>query len=802
MKNQSLQKFKIKSALLSFVLTVIGLGYSAQTATQSIRGKIIDDASKTTLPGVNILLVKDSTTIGAVSDIDGEFKLNNVPIGRHTLKISYVGYESQTLPNVVVTAGKEVILNLSLVEKVTNMGEVEVVYDRSKDKTVTNNDMTTVSARSFNIDDTKKYAGALGDPSRMAANFAGVIAGNDSRNDIVVRGNSPGGMLWQLEGLNVYNPNHFGAFNSTGGPVSMLNNNNLDKSDFLTSAFPAQYGNATAGVFDLKLRDGNNQKHEFLTQMGFNGIEVGAEGPFSKKTKASYIINYRYSTLGLFQAMGINFGTGNATPLYQDLNLKISIPTKKNNGKFTLFGIGGNSSINLLGKDVDTTQANFYGDVRQDAYPRFKMGTIGASYQQNISTNTFIKFTLGATAQTQDYYTDSIAFGNTLQPTFRSSFAKFQNSKYSAVLNITHKFNAKNTLVIGGNSDYIMFNYYNKNIYQGTIDKVFVDVNGNTILSQAYTQFKHRFNTKLSANVGVHFQHFSLNDKMAIEPRAGIKFLLNSKSSINAGYGIHNQIQTIYNYYIQTKTPEGITYTNKNMDFTQSQHFVLGYDNNITDNIRVKVETYYQLLDKIPVNNFSSSFSAVNDGTGFVPSQATNLVNKGTGTNYGVELTLERFFNKGFYFLITGSLFDSKYKGSDGIERNTGFNTKYAANVLAGKEFKIGKKGNVLVLNIKATSIGGKYLTPLDLEASKLYGTAIFDESKAFTDKQPDYFRVDAKIAFRKEYKKSTLEFAVDLQNVSNHKNVFLQGYNAKNNTISTQYQQGFFPVPMVKFTF
>ncbi len=789
--------------LFIFIISLLQLAaVSAQTSTQTIRGQITDEASKSSLPGATIMLLNDSLPIGAITDLNGEFTLSKVPLGRQTLKVTYMGYEQQTIPNIIVTAGKEVIINISLTEKVTNITEVEVVYDRSKDKTVTNNDMTTVSARSFNIEDTKKYAGALGDPSRMAANFAGVVAGNDSRNDIVVRGNSPNGMLWQLEGLNIYNPNHFGSFNSTGGPVSMLNNNTLDKSDFLTSAFPAQYGNATAGVFDLRLRDGNNQKNEFLAQMGFNGVEIGAEGPFSKKSKASYLINYRYSTLGLFQAMGINFGTGNATPNYQDLNFKVSIPTKKNNGKFMLFGIGGNSTIDLLGTQVDTNSVDFYGDPKQNAYPRFKMGTIGASYQQNVGSKTFLKFTIGATAQQQNYTTDSIVYNGKNDVLIPSSEAKFFNAKYSAILNVTHKFNSRNTLTIGGNTDYIMFDYFNKIIYGGITDFVYVDSKNNTMLSQVYSQFKHRFNTKISANIGVHFQHLSLNNSMAVEPRAGLKWSLNSKSSINAGYGIHNQIQTIYNYFLQTKTDQGIIYTNKNMGFTQSQHFVIGYENNITDNTRIKLESYYQLLDNIPVNSFSSSFSAINDGTSFVPSQAVNLVNNGTGTNYGVELTLERFFNKGFYYLITGSLFDSKYKGSDGVERNTGFNTKYAANLLIGKEFKLGKKGNVLALNIKATSVGGKYLTPLDLEKSKLASMAVYDESKAFTERQPDYFRMDAKIAYRKELKKSSLEFAIDFQNVTNHKNVFLQGYNARNNTISTEYQQGFFPVPMFKFTF
>jgi hypothetical protein len=322
------------------------------------------------------------------------------------------------------------------------------------------------------------------------------------------------------------------------------------------------------------------------------------------------------------------------------------------------------------------------------------------------------------------------------------------------------------------------------------------------LLTQAHTQWKHRFSTKLSMNIGAHFQHFSFTNDVAVEPRAGLKLALNGRSSINAGYGIHNQIQTLYNYFVQSPGPNGMEYTNKNMGFTRSQHLVLGYDNNLTENVRLKAEAYYQSLDKVPVNSYSSSYSSLNDGTSFAPSDVTHLVNKGTGTNYGLELTLERYFSKGFYFLATGSLFDSKYKGSDGVERNTGFNTKYAANLLMGKEFKLGKKGSVFAFNIKVTSIGGKYLTPLDFAASSAKGTAVFNESSAFSEKQNPYFRMDIKPAYRKEFKKSTMEFGADMQNLTNHKNVFTQGYNQAKNAIYTEYQQGFFPVPYFKYTF
>jgi hypothetical protein len=302
--------------------------------------------------------------------------------------------------------------------------------------------------------------------------------------------------------------------------------------------------------------------------------------------------------------------------------------------------------------------------------------------------------------------------------------------------------------------------------------------------------------------VGAHAQHFSYNNDFVVEPRAGLKYALNGRSSITAGYGIHHQMQNIYNYFIETPKENGIELTNKDMGFTKSEHYVLGYDINITEKVKVKIETYYQQLSKVPVNSYSSSYSSLNDGLSFAPSDVTNLVNKGSGTNYGAELTLERYLDKGFYFLVTASVFDSKYKGSDGVERNTAFNTKYAGNVLAGKEFTLGNKGTTLAFNIKSTMIGGRYLTPLDIELSRLAGTGVYNQNYAFSNRQKEYFRTDFKVTYKKDYKKSTLETGVDIQNISNTKNIFQQGYNAINNTISTQYQTGLLPIPFVRFTF
>ncbi len=785
-------------ALLLFLLIIILPQANAQSNTQTVRGRIIDQESKQPLIGATVFIQIEATKLGSVTDADGYFKIQDVPLGRRNLQATYVGYELLSVPDIIVTAGKEVVLNLTMTEAIVKMNDVVVTYDRKKDPTVTNNEMAVISSRSFNPDETKKYAGALGDPSRMAANFAGVVAGNDSRNDIVVRGNSPNAMLWQLEGVNIFNPNHFGSNFNTGGPVSMLNANNIGKSDFFTSAFPAQYGNANGGVFDLVMREGNNEKREYIAQIGFNGFEFGAEGPFSKNSKASFIFNYRYSTLAVMKAFGVNVGTGAAVPLYQDMNYKIAIPFK-NKSKLSIFGMGGISSIDLLAKDVDTTGVDFYGDVDRNQYPRYGKIVNGIAYEKNLGAKTWAKFTLANSYSSDRYTVDSLNLSDE-ENTFLRARGRFTESKYSAVANITHKFNAKNSLHAGFTNDLTVFNYSNTDYYnRATIDSVRVKQNGNVNLSQAYVQFKHRFNARLTANVGVHVQYFDVNEQFVAEPRAGIRFAINDRSSINAGYGLHHQTLPIYNLFV--KDQSGNT-PNKNLDFMRSNHFVIGYENMFTQTLKFKVETYYQQLDQVPVNTFPSSFSMLNVGASFNPTDNVNLNNDGTGTNYGVEITLERYFNKGFYFLITGSVFDSKYKGSDGIERNTAFNSGYAANVLAGKEFKVNKKGSVVYFNLKLTTVGGRYFTPIDEAKSAAKGEVVFNDAKAFSEKQTDYFRSDVKIGYRKDFKKSSMEFGVDFQNITNHQNIFAQGFDRRRNRITNEYQQGFFPVPMFRYTF
>lgn len=791
----------MKHLISTFILFIACYAASAQQQRQTISGHIYDEASGAPLTGVVVLITDIKPEVGTTSDSLGNFNLDSITIGRHNLKFIYMTYEDKVLNDVELTAGKQVNLNVAMLEKVKSLKEVTVSYSRSKDKNSTINEMALVSARSFNVEETKRYAGSLGDPSRMAANFAGVVAGNDSRNDIVVRGNSPNGMLWQLDGLNIPNPNHFGALNSTGGPVSMLNNNNIGKSDFLTSAFPAQYGNATAAVFDIRLREGNRNKAEYVGQIGFNGFEGGIEGPIGKKKQTTYLVNYRYSTLSVFNKLGINIGTGTAVPIYQDVNYKF-VTRLNSKTKMSLFGIMGNSNVKFLGSEIDSTKPDLYsnGDRFSNQIANYATTINGLSFDKQLTEKSNLRLLAGYTTTFEEFTSDSIS--NIDNSIFPKTQATFKTNKLSGVVTYMYKFNAKNNMQAGIVYDYTNFSILNKDFYVNQPDMVYVDQTGGMGLGRAYAQLKHRFSQKLSSVIGVDALYHDLSQKTALEPRANLKYTLNSRNAFSLGYGLHNQTQSTYAYFVQTQTAQGVELTNKNLGFTQTHHFVAGYDLNITQNMRIKAETYYQIINNAAVEQRLTSHSAINEGTDFAPPNTDSLVNKGKGYNYGAEITIEHFLTKGFYFLVTTSLINSKYQGSDGVERNTAYNTKYMANILGGKEFKVGKKGNILGLNAKVVNIGGKYLTPLNATLSAQYGRAVYDVANAYSERQKNYFRADFKIYYKMEFKKSTMEYSIDLQNVTNNKNIFDQNYDAKKNEIVTNYQQGFFPVPMFRWTF
>ncbi|MDP1800358.1 MAG: TonB-dependent receptor [Bacteroidota bacterium] len=788
----------MKKISLLFFLFLFSNFYS-QTITQTIKGTVIDKQSQTPIPGAIVQLLNSDPILGTSTNEKGEFKIANVPIGRWQIKFQVISYKEKYI-TVILNAGKESVSTVELEESVIQ-GQ-EVVVTAEQDKTKTNNKMSTVSSRLFSAEEAARYAGSRNDPARMAANFAGVSGANDSRNDIIIRGNSPIGILWRLNGLDIPNPNHFGNAGSTGGPVSILNNNTLDNSDFMSGAFAADYGNATSGVFDLKMRQGNNEKHEYLVQMGFNGFELGAEGPFNKKKNSSFLFNYRYSTLAVFKALNIDFGTGSAVPQYQDITFKTDFNTEKF-GKFSFWGVGGLSYIALLDKDKKEGQ-DLVGYSARDTYFRSNVGATGVSHTYLFKNNAYIKTNMGVSGQYNNVVADRIDTSfktpNNTKPEYRQTT---QNIRYSFNTTYNKKFNSRDFMNVGIYTELYntLFVDSNDNLFGTNTFVTLRNYKGTTALVRGFVQWQHKFTDNLLINAGVSNQFFLLNNSNAIEPRAGLKYSINSKQSISIGGGLHSQLQPIYIYFASDSLNGKRVETNRDLDFTRAAHGVLAYDNSFATNFRLKAELYYQYIYNAPVQNFPSYFSALNLGADFNSPNVNNLVSKGTGENYGIEITLEKFYSKGYYILCTSSLFESKYRGSDNILRNTAFNGNYVFNLLGGKEFKINQK-HVLSIDVRGTYAGGKRYTPIDLEASKAYGDEVRDGTRAYEFKYADYFRLDVKPGYRFNSKKVTHEFTIDVQNVTRNANVFQQSYDIKNQTIKTDYQLRFFVIPQYRLLF
>jgi hypothetical protein len=758
--------------------------------TQTIRGTVNDKQAESPLVGAAVQITGINPILGAVTDENGVFEIKNVPTGRHQIYISFIGYNAATIPNIVVNAGKETVLNIFLEESVTKLEAVTV--SGKVDKALTNNELATISARQFNVEEVQRYSGGRNDVSRLAANFAGVATSNDSRNDIVIRGNSPVGVLWRLEGVPIPNPNHFATLGTTGGPVSALNPNMIRNSDFLTSAFPAEYGNATAGVFDIGLRQGNKEKLEITAQLAaFSGLEAMIEGPLNKKNGGSFVIAYRHSFVELAQKAGINVGT-TALPAYKDLTFNLDFGQTPW-GKFSIFGLGGLSDIDFLAKDIDST--DFFAESGEDSYAASQVGIVGLRHSFLIGNNTYWRTVLSASRSGNTFNEYRYLKSGERRHSFDLSdymntyrVSSFLNKKYNA------KWSMRTGILLQTNQLDI-----NTQFRRDSSDWIPDRQNNSVVtLAEVYSQWQFKPSDKLTFNAGVHTQYLDFNDNYAIEPRLAINYHLSPKQTLSLGYGLHNQMQPLPILLDRAKTGDNTyTETNRNLDFARSQHLVFGYDLRPNAEWHTKIEAYYQSLDNIAVETTPSVYSVLNTGSDFGFPTRPYLLNNGTGKNYGLEMTIEKFFSAGWYLLTTASLFDSKYKGSDGIERNTAFNTHYITNVLLGKEFKFGKnKQNAFTIDTKITTSGGRYTTPIDLEKSRAKGEAVYQTDKAFSRRQDGYFRWDVKIGYtlNSSKRKFTQQFFLDFQNVTNNKNIFQERYSAERGAIYNVYQIGFFP--------
>ncbi len=780
----------MRGRILSFftlLLLLITTAFSQQgnIPTQTIKGTVINFKNHQPVPGASVLV--EGTRFGAYSDDNGNFKIRDVPVGRHKLRISSIGYETQAI-NIILNSGKQENLHIELNESYVETKEVNVTAKGDRFKPI--NESAIVSSTLFSKDDVERFAGSRMDPARMAQNFAGVVGSNDLRNDIIVRGGSPTELLWRLDGLDIPNPNHFATQGATGGPVSAINSTTLDNSDFLTGAFPAEYGDRMSGVFDLRTRKGNDEKYEFMGQFGFNGFEGGAEGPLPG-INGSFILNYRYSFLGLLQKLGVDFGFS-GIPKYQDGTLKVDYQAGGSD-KLSLTGIMGISNIDLL---VSNEENVYTGDF--DVYSGTDFYALGLNWQHLFSDKLYGKMLIGTNYAKFRNKLDSITTDENRN--ILSINRNVNNLSTEGYHNIKYELyfspDKSNYITGGAEARQRYYDLFGEKINPAIINPWHLDEKGTAMQYLAYINWNRRMSKNFTADLGLHSQYLEISGKYTLEPRLGLSYEFLPGNSFNAGFGIHRQSLPLLIYFSEE--------SNKKLDFMQSVHYVAGYSRRLSEDAMLKVEAYYKDISKAPVErDEKDSWSFLNSGANFglVGGFGDRYISKGEGKAYGVDVSLIKNFTDHYYVTATASYIRQQYKGSDGIWRFGAFDNIYVLNLLSGYEWEISP---VFVLEFSGRYIlaGGTPYTPIDLEASMAKGKIQYIDGQAYSKRNPDYSRLDVRVDFRNNLPGFSVISYISFENFLNNKNVLLYSYDAYNKQITTAYQLGFFFVGGVRVEF
>ncbi len=760
----------------------------AQELTQRIRGRITDADSGQPLAGATVFITQLERGTG--TDSAGFFLLERVPVGRYDLSIRYVGFESIYVPELLIESGKETYLSLSMSPRSTEMGSIIVRATRS--------DLSSQAPTSVAVltnEETRRFPAAFYDPARVALAQAGAAGINDQANGISVRGNSPNGMVWRLEGIDIVNPNHTpnaGTFSDRvsafGGGVNILSAQLLGNTHFLSGAFPADYGNALSGVMDMRLRPGNNQQHEFTVQAGLIGLDMAAEGPLSRNTNASYLINYRYSTIGLLSAMGLQLGDEDIR--FQDIAFHLSLPGKGKTA-WTAFGMGGNS-VNLFAASRDPQDWIFQKD-RYDIRFRSSMGAAGITRTQSLGQrgqwHTVLAVSALSSIREADELNDQLEATRAEEDLYGQSRLSLHSVlKYK--IGSAHRFRAG--LMLSA-LDYDIHSLQREN--QDTI----AFGQGGGWLWQPYVTWSATLGPEWQLHAGMHTMYFAYNRRGNAEPRVSLQWMADSRNRFSVAYGHHSQLQQPQLYFARLGGAD-----NSGLGLTKARHWVAGWYRRLSEVLQLHLETYYQQLYEVPVEaGGSGTFSALNLAEGFTE---LPLINAGTGRNYGIELGLRQFVRNNWWWMGNASWYRSQYTGADGVLRSTRFDGRFAANGALGKEWRKEKQGGKLNrvwgLSSRVVWQGGFRETPISEILSIETGSTQYRSDQAFSQRLPNYFRVDARAYLQRNRSGRNTMLALDIQNLSRHPNVAYRYFDTQQTRTITRYQLGIIPVLSYRLQF
>ena len=755
--------FLIGSCIL---YSMVGVG---QDLGQTVRGKLTNHSSQKPLAGASVSIFKSEKLVaGSVTDSLGSFQILNVNPDRYKISISFTGFASFE-DELLVISGKESVVNASLMESSTLLKEVEVRASSNE---------TPAGVTSISMEKSMRAPANFFDPVRMATSYPGVVAANDQANSIVVKGYSPNGLLWRLQGLDIVSPNHLanaGTFSdkpvANGGGVNVLSAQLLDRTDFYSGALPANYGNALSGVMDMKLRPGSKSKMQYTAQASLIGMDIAAEGPIDKSKRTSFVANYRYSTVGLLSQMGVYFG--GEVINFQDFSFHLDQHQKKG-GNLSVFGFGGLSANKFEARPVaEWKEEKDHNTIDYDGKV-YGLGFVN-QFKSFEKINVSFGGSLSGQSQTRNLQSEVVPFP---YPYIYSD--RYANDKmlFSSFLKAVYKLGSFGAFETGITANYIDNKLVSTTVTPLYIDAFYPNIDGRVagMMWQPYANWSQRMGA-WKLNAGLRYVNFSYNKTTSFEPRMSLARSL-AKGSMTLSYGLTGQWQQMQTY---------LQFGNQNLGLTKAHQFAAEFKHAFAKDLRLVSSVYYHRVFNVPGDPSSLRYSTLNQMEEF---SRANLLNTGKGLNYGVEgLVEKRYFNQ-VYFMVSGSLYRSDYNATGYYTR---FNGRFTSSFLAGKEWQ--KKRNTFGINTRVLYLGGLREAPIDETLSSGIGSTQYNYQNGYSVQLPDYFRTDLRLSWRKNKPGYTRTFSLDIQNLFNTQNIAYHYFDTYLQTVKTKYQVGLIPV-------
>jgi hypothetical protein len=793
---------KSKMQFCSFAVFLIFTSVlMAQTPTQTVRGRVVGFENNETLVGASVSL--SGTKLMTLTDTFGIFKIENVPVGRYDLSVSFVGFKPYEMPDLWVQSGKEVVLDLKLSPSAQNLETFTTTSSRFGSQ-------TALSIN--NSQDYLKYPANFNDPARMITYLPGAATDNDQGNNISVRGNTPNAMQWYLEGAEIVNPNHLSnagtpsdRTTANGGGVLILGANMMESANFYKGALSADKGGALTSIMDLNLRRGNDSKRQSSVSLGLIGTEAGTEGYFSPPTPeggdksrnspfggrgASYLVHYRYSTIGLLSKMGIPLGDEAIT--YQDLTYNFNLPTQKA-GNFNLFGMHGFSD-NIF-KNKPKKEWVTEKDSQDISFKNF-MNVVGLKHSVGLSKkaiwNTVVAYSWLKNSRNAVGFDTS----KTLVAT-----ENFENEQAKLFVKTKVDWQWKlGTWHIGTaikNEDIS----YIQNQKKGGFSRA-NKISGQEYWLQPFVEWESHISESLQYHLGLrasvlsHRKQFTNRAKPTkyIEPSLGLQYNGRDNSVISLNFSVQSQtLSPTVNRVYQT-TYSRVAYDTAFI-LSRSGNANLNFRFNVTNKISADFSAYYQVLSgpSIVGTGYVTAFDEL-ETRFFLTQRGYNA----KGRNIGFEVDINRSISKGYHWRLNMSIYDSKI-GSSSLSsiflRNSPYNGHYIINALAGKEWTVGKNQNKFWgINAHILLRGGFRETPIDETASKKANQMVYDYTKPFSLQLKDYFRTDLSVYFKRNRLKWSSTLQLDIQNLTNQRNEGWHYFDRFTKKVETKYQLGVIP--------